>query len=144
MTGIYEILCTNGDDTLYTTQKETDHSFIADSIDEDDLRLYTKEEARSLIDYLTDMFFSEPTHHSKLIGIWNMSFSIGDKLYVFDEHKVSASRDDVIKYIMENTRLIDLKEMDSTDVKAITEPMHELLVDEDKKDTRKNPFTRSD
>lgn len=59
MVAIYEILCTNGDDKLYTTHFETDHSFIADSIDEDDLRLFTKEDARSLIDYLTAVFFSE-------------------------------------------------------------------------------------
>lgn len=59
MTAIYEILCTIEDDTLYTTKTEVDHSFIADSIDFSDLRLFTKEDARSLIDYLTDMFFSE-------------------------------------------------------------------------------------
>ncbi len=59
MTGIYEILCTIDSDTLYTTKTEVDHSFIADSIDFSDLRLFTKEDARSLIDYLTDMFFSE-------------------------------------------------------------------------------------
>ena len=59
MTGIYEILCTIEDDTLYTTKTEVDHSYIADSIGFSDLRLFTKEDARSLIDYLTDMFFSE-------------------------------------------------------------------------------------
>lgn len=59
MTGIYEILCTIDGDTLYTTKTEVDHSSIADSIGFSDLRLYTKEDARSLIDYLTDMFFSE-------------------------------------------------------------------------------------
>lgn len=86
-----------------------------------------------------------------MIGIWNISFSIGDKLYVFDEHKVSESRDDVIKYIMENTLLADLREITTIDIEAITEPMNELLDKEDTpttydtdKDTRKNPFTRSD
>ena len=59
MTGIYEILCTIDGDTLYTTKTEVDHSSIADSIGFSDLRLYTKEDARSLIDYLTDMFFNE-------------------------------------------------------------------------------------
>ena len=59
MTGIYEILCTIEDDTLYTTKAEVDHSFIADTIGFTDLRLFTKEDARSLINYLTDMFFSE-------------------------------------------------------------------------------------
>ena len=86
-----------------------------------------------------------------MIGIWNISFSIGDKLYVFDEHKSSASRDDVIKYIMDNTLLADLREITTIDIEAITEPMNELLDKEDTqttyevgKDTRKNPFTRSD
>ena len=92
-----------------------------------------------------------------MIGIWNISFSIGDKLYVFNEDKVSASRDDVIKYIMENTLLADLREITTIDIEAITEPMNELLDKEDTpttydtdspsptlKDTRKNPFTRSD
>ena len=59
MVAIYVILCTNGDDTLYTTHFETNHSFIADSIDEDDLRLFTREDAKDLIDYLTEVFFSE-------------------------------------------------------------------------------------
>lgn len=59
MTGIYEILCTIDGDTLYTTKTEVDHSYIADSIGFSDLRLYTKEDARSLIDYLTEVFFSE-------------------------------------------------------------------------------------
>ena len=59
MTGIYEILCTIEDDTLYTTKAEVDHSYIADSIGFSDLRLFPKEDARRLIDYLTDMFFSE-------------------------------------------------------------------------------------
>ena len=59
MTGIYEILCTIEDDTLYTTKAEVDHSYIADSIGSNDLRLFTKEDARRLIDYLTDMFYSE-------------------------------------------------------------------------------------
>ena len=59
MTGIYEILCTIEDDTLYTTKTEVDHAFIADTIYEEDLRLFTKEDARSLIDYLTAVFFSE-------------------------------------------------------------------------------------
>jgi hypothetical protein len=86
-----------------------------------------------------------------MISIWNISFSIGDKLYVFDEHKVSESRDDVIKYIMDNTLLADLREITTIDIEAITEPMNELLDKEDTpttydtdKDTRKNPFTRSD
>ena len=59
MTSIHEIICTNGDDKLYTTRVEVDHAFIADSIYEEDLRLFTKEDARSLIDYLTAVFFSE-------------------------------------------------------------------------------------
>ena len=59
MTGIYEILCTIEGDTLYTSKAEVDHSFIAGSIGFSDLRLFTKEDARSLIDYLTDMYFSE-------------------------------------------------------------------------------------
>ena len=59
MVRIYEILCTNGDDALYTTCNGVDHSFIADSIDEDDLRLFTREDAKDLIDYLTEVFFSE-------------------------------------------------------------------------------------
>ena len=59
MVGIYEILCTNGDDKLYTTRVEVDHAFIADSIYEEDLRLFTKQDAKSLIDYLTAVFFSE-------------------------------------------------------------------------------------
>ena len=59
MTGIYEILCTIEGDTLYTTKAEVDHSFIAGSIGFSDLRLFTKEDARSLIVYLTDMYFSE-------------------------------------------------------------------------------------
>ena len=59
MVGIYEILCTIEDDTLYTTRVEVDHAFIADTIYEEDLRLFTKEDARSLIDYLTAVFFSE-------------------------------------------------------------------------------------
>tara|TARA_R100000995_G_scaffold84692_1_gene64293 strand:+ start:474 stop:659 length:186 start_codon:yes stop_codon:yes gene_type:complete len=59
MTVIYEMLCTIEDDTLYTTKAEIDHSYIADSIGFSDLRLFTKEDARSLIDYLTAVFFSE-------------------------------------------------------------------------------------
>jgi len=59
MVAVHEIICTNGDDKLYTTRVEVDHSFIADSIYEEDLRLFTKEDARSLIDYLTAVFFSE-------------------------------------------------------------------------------------
>ena len=62
MVGIYEILCTIEDDTLYTTRVEVDHAFIADTIYEEDLRLFTKQDARNLIDYLTAVFFSESTH----------------------------------------------------------------------------------
>ena len=92
-----------------------------------------------------------------MIGIWNISFSIGDKLYVFNEEKVSASRDELIKYIMENTLLADLREMTTIDIECLYEPMKELLDNPDTpitfdtdspsptlKDTRKNPFTRSD
>ena len=51
-----------GDPKLYTTRNGFDHSTFADSVDEEDLRLFTKEDAKKLIDQLKEVYFSEPTH----------------------------------------------------------------------------------
>lgn len=61
MTILHEILF-DKDDLLYTTTRDFDHSFFAEAVDEDDLRLFTKEDAKKLIDQLKGIYFSEPTH----------------------------------------------------------------------------------
>lgn len=61
MTILHEILF-DKDDLLYTTTRDFDHSFFAEAVSDDDLRLFTKEDARELIELLKEKFFSEPTH----------------------------------------------------------------------------------
>jgi len=55
MTILHEILF-DKDDLLYTTTKDFDHSFFAEAVSDDDLRLFTKEDAESLIKQLKEMF----------------------------------------------------------------------------------------
>jgi len=67
MTEIYEIIFSRYEEDatltkLYTTTGDFDHSTFADSVDDEDLQPFTKENARHLIKYLTEIYFSEPTH----------------------------------------------------------------------------------
>jgi len=72
MTSVYEIIFNRyeedekgfeiGDPKLYTTKNGFDHSTFADSVDEEDLQPFTKENAKDLIGYLREIYFSEPTH----------------------------------------------------------------------------------
>ena len=57
---LYEILF-SVDGTLMTTTSDCDHSQFCD-VWESELRVFTKEDAKALIDYLKAEFLSEPTH----------------------------------------------------------------------------------
>lgn len=72
MTSVYEIIFSRyeedekgfeiDDPKLYTTKNGFDHSTFAESVGEEDLQPFTKENAKDLIDYLREIYFSEPTH----------------------------------------------------------------------------------
>ena len=57
---LYEILF-SVDGTLMTTTSDCDHSQFCD-VWESELRVFTKEDAKALVDYLKAEFLSEPTH----------------------------------------------------------------------------------
>ena len=60
MVSLYEILFTV-DGTLMTTTTDCDHSQFCNVWDSE-LRVFTKEDAKALIDYLKAEFLAEPTH----------------------------------------------------------------------------------
>lgn len=56
-----------------------------------------------------------------MVSVWNITFDIDGKLFVLDEGKIGNTTESLIRLILTNLNMEDLRPIDKFDIKAILE-----------------------
>lgn len=66
-----------------------------------------------------------------MVSVWNITFDIDGELFVLDEGKIGNTTESLIRLILTNLNMEDLRPIDKFDIKAILEHEGFNLVKED-------------
>ena len=66
-----------------------------------------------------------------MVSVWNITFDIDGDLFVLDEGKIGNTTESLIRLILTNLNMEDLRPIDKFDIKAILEHEGFNLVKED-------------